>query len=127
MLTCKALCISTRAVRYRNRALYASCAADVITDCLSKSTLSLSFAWLDSPTRAVISIPVLTFWHIPIPPRQKSILSAILLLAVVVMIMSVLRVAAVSSINETVDFSWLYLWSSTEMSTGTYLPTINPP
>jgi len=129
MLTCEAQCISTRGIRYRNRALYAGCAADVITDCLSKlsgwANETGSLLWMScSPAHAVISIPVLTFWHIHIPLRQKSILLAILLLAVAVMIISILRVAAVNSIIETVEFSWLYLWSSTEMSTGTCLPAI---
>ena len=32
----EANCLSIRAIQYRNRALYASCAADVITDCMSK-------------------------------------------------------------------------------------------
>lgn len=65
----------------------------------------------------VISIPVLILWHVQIPLRRKLILFAIFSVTVVVMIVSILRVALLNSEAQNADISWLYLWSNIEMAT----------
>jgi hypothetical protein len=40
------------------------------------------------------------------------------LIAGVVVIISIIRVAVTHSINENVEFSWFYFWSITQMATG---------
>lgn len=66
----------------------------------------------------VVSIPVLMLWHVRIPLQKKLILIGIFSITVVVMIVSIIRVAVVYSYTHTADISWLYLWSSIEMATS---------
>ena len=65
---------------------------------------------------AVVSIPILILWNVQIPIRKKLILYAIFSITIVVMVVSIVRVAVVKSADENVDISWLYLWSSIEMT-----------
>ena len=59
-------------------------------------------------------------WNVRIPFRQKLMLIAIFSVTVVVMVVSVVRVAVVNSNDKNADISWLYLWSGIEMATCTY-------
>lgn len=61
-------------------------------------------------------------WHVRIGLRQKLILIGIFSLTVVVIIVAIIRVAIIKPENGYIDVSWLYVWSSVEVSTG-----INPP
>lgn len=72
---------------------------------------------LDSNICLVISIPVLMLWNVRISLRQKLILIGIFSVSVVVMITAIVRVAIVNSVDENLDISWLYFWSSIEMAT----------
>ena len=56
-------------------------------------------------------------WHVRIKLQQKLILLSIFSITVVVMIVSIIRVAVVHSDNQNADISWLYLWSNIEMAT----------
>jgi hypothetical protein len=78
--------------------------------------LVLDMAYLTHIT--VLSNPIMMLWHSKSPLRQKLILFPILLIAVVVVIISIIRVAVTHSINENFEFSCLYFWSIIEMATG---------
>lgn len=59
-------------------------------------------------------------WHVRIPLRQKLILIGIFSVTVVVIIVAITRVIIIKPENEYIDISWLYVWSSVEVSTGMY-------
>ena len=61
-------------------------------------------------------------WHVRIPLRQKLILIGIFSVTVVVMIIAIIRTAIIKLENGYIDLSWLYVWSSVEVSTGMYPP-----
>ena len=56
-------------------------------------------------------------WHVCIPLRQKLILIGIFSVTVVVIIIAIIRVAIINPVNGYIDISWLYVWSSVEVST----------
>ena len=119
----EAYCASLKAKHYENSTFYANCAADVITDCLSKPESSLFLCATHYSNRCiVISIPVLMLWNVRISLRLKSILIGIFSVTVVVMITAIIRVTTVTSVNEEPDYSWLYFWSNIEMTTCMRLP-----
>lgn len=62
-------------------------------------------------------------WHVRIPLRQKLILIGIFSVTVVVMIIAIIRVTIIKPEHGYIDVSWLYVWSSVEVSTGMYLPS----
>ena len=57
-------------------------------------------------------------WNVRLPLRQKLLLMTIFSLTVIVMIVSIIRVADVGSSTQQPDISWVYFWSNIEMSTG---------
>ena len=57
-------------------------------------------------------------WDLRIQLRKKVALIAIFSVTIVVMAVSIIRVAVVNSINENLDISWLYFWSNIEMTTS---------
>lgn len=61
-------------------------------------------------------------WNVRLPLRQKVLLMTIFSLTVIVMIVSIIRVAIVGSSTRSStqqpDISWVYFWSNIEMSTG---------
>ena len=61
-------------------------------------------------------------WHVRIPLRQKLILIGIFSVTVVVIIIAIIRVAIINPENGYIDISWLYVWSSVEVSTCMYPP-----
>lgn len=64
-------------------------------------------------------------WHVRIPLRQKLILIGIFSVTVVVIIIAIIRVAIINPVNGYIDISWLYVWSSVEVSTCMHLsPTL---
>lgn len=65
----------------------------------------------------VLSIPIMMLWNVRIPLKKKLILFSLFSAIIVVVVVSIIRVAVVSSKNRHVDISWLYLWSNVEMST----------
>ncbi|KAI4230761.1 MAG: hypothetical protein LQ349_006051 [Xanthoria aureola] len=103
-------CQSPSAIRFTNNTYYANCAADVVTDCL------------------IISIPVRMLWNVRLPLRQKVLLMTIFSLTVIVMIVSIIRVAIVGSSTRSStqqpDISWVYFWSNIEMSTAIVIACI---
>lgn len=66
-------------------------------------------------------------WPVRVPWRQKLMLMALFSLTVVVMIVSVIRVAVVNSTKKNADISWLYLWSGIEMATCAFAHVLLPP
>lgn len=65
----------------------------------------------------VLSLPFMIVWHVKIPPRKKLVLLTVFSLTVVVMVVAIVRVAVVNSPTKNPSISWLYLWSSIEMTT----------
>ena len=65
----------------------------------------------------VLSLPFMIVWHVKIPPRKKFVLLTVFSLTVVVMVVAIVRVAVVNSPTKNPSISWLYLWSSIEMTT----------
>lgn len=61
-------------------------------------------------------------WHVRIPLRQKLILMGIFSVTVVVIIIAIIRTTIIKLENGYIDISWLYVWSSVEVSTGMYPP-----
>lgn len=61
-------------------------------------------------------------WHVRIPLRQKLILIGIFSVTVVVIIIAIIRTTIIKLENGYIDISWLYVWSSVEVSTGMYHP-----
>lgn len=61
-------------------------------------------------------------WNVRLPLRQKLLLMTIFSLTVIVMVVSIIRVAIVGSSTRSStqqpDISWVYFWSNIEMSTG---------
>ncbi|KAL8885051.1 MAG: hypothetical protein Q9205_006905, partial [Flavoplaca limonia] len=100
-------CQSPSAIRFTNNTYYANCAVDVVTDCL------------------IISIPVRMLWNVRLPIRQKLLLMTIFSLTVIVMIVSIIRVADVGSSTQQPDISWVYFWSNIEMSTAIVIACIS--
>ncbi|KAI4225319.1 MAG: hypothetical protein L6R36_003984 [Xanthoria steineri] len=103
-------CQSPSAIRFTNNTYYGNCAADVVTDCL------------------IISIPVRMLWNVRLPLRQKLLLMTIFSLTVIVMVVSIIRVAIVGSSTRSStqqpDISWVYFWSNIEMSTAIVIACI---
>jgi hypothetical protein len=66
----------------------------------------------------VLSIPVLLLWNRHTPLRKKLILFGVFSITVIVMAVSIIRVAVSGSPNQIPDMSWLYFWSFIEMGTG---------
>ncbi|PYH98112.1 hypothetical protein BO71DRAFT_345700 [Aspergillus ellipticus CBS 707.79] len=63
---------------------------------------------------SIISLPIILLWNVQIPLRHKSILMAILSLAVLIIIVAIVRVAVVARKNSNSDISWLWMWSFIE-------------
>lgn len=118
-------CSSPEAIRFINDTYYGNCAADVVTDCLSK--VASPFTEKGTNSFAVISIPVRMLWNVRLPRRQKVLLIILFSLTVVVMIVSIIRVTIVGSETQDPDISWLYFWSNIEMPTGAFLAPANSP
>lgn len=70
--------------------------------------------------RAVITIPVRMLWNVRISWRRKLALMVIFSLTIIVTVVSIVRIALISSKNKTEDISWLYMWSNVEMITCTF-------
>ncbi|KAJ8071714.1 hypothetical protein OCU04_002030 [Sclerotinia nivalis] len=83
-----------------NHTFYANCAIDIFTDC------------------CILSVPILILWNSRVPTRKKIILLGLFSLTVIVIIISIIRVAVVSSTDTNVDTSWLYFWSNIEVTTS---------
>lgn len=66
-------------------------------------------------------------WHVRVPWRQKLVLMALFSLTVIVIIVSIIRVAVVNSKTKNADISWLYLWSGIEMATCAFAHVLLPP
>ena len=56
-------------------------------------------------------------WRVKIPPRKKLILISIFSVTVVVMTVSVIRVAIIHKADKNTDISLLYVWSNIELVT----------
>ena len=67
--------------------------------------------------QTVLSLPFMIVWRVRIPQRKKLVLIAVFSLTVVVIIISIVRVAVVNTPTKNPSVSWLYLWSSIEMTT----------
>jgi hypothetical protein len=93
---------------------------DVLTDCLSEYLVFIS-VHRASNLNIVITIPVLLLWKVRISLRRKLALTGIFSLTIIVMIFAIVRVAIVTTDNSNADISWLYMWSSIEMSVCTSL------
>lgn len=93
-------CNSAESVLFEFHTLVANCVVDLVTDCL------------------ILSLPLMIIWRVKIPLRKKSVLIAVFSLTVVVMVVSIVRVAVVNSPTKNPSISWLYLWSSIEMTTS---------
>ena len=57
-------------------------------------------------------------WTSRIAWRQKIVLLALFSISVVVMVVAIVRVAVVNFTDRNPDITWLYFWSSIEMTTG---------
>ena len=73
----------------------------------------------------VISVPVSLLWNVQIPLRKKLALGGIFSLSVFVMVASIVRAVVTSTPSFGVDMSWLYLWTSVEMSVGRSPPLLS--
>ena len=67
--------------------------------------------------QTVLSLPFMIVWRVKIPRRKKLVLIIVFSLTIVVMVISIVRVAVVNSPTRNPSISWLYLWSSIEMTT----------
>lgn len=77
-------------------------AADVITDVL------------------ILSIPVIILWNVQIPWRNKIVLFGVFSATMLIILISIIRVALVKGIQQQLKepaIDWLYLWSAVEMAT----------
>jgi len=91
-------CNQQNSINFQERTFHANCALDVLTDCL------------------IVSIPILILWPVQISLRRKLVLYGIFILTIFVMIISIIRVALVTTKNTNADITWLFLWSGVEMS-----------
>lgn len=89
----------------------------MITDCLSRSKYNLSFKFFGSDGIAVLSLPIMIVWRVRLPLRKKLILMAVFSLTVIVMAVSIIRVAVAYSPNQNFHIAWLYFWSNIELTT----------
>ena len=64
-------------------------------------------------------------WNTRIARRQKMLLMAIFSITVVVMGVAIVRVAVVDFRKRNADITWLYFWSSIEMTTGALIPPLS--
>lgn len=67
----------------------------------------------------VMTIPVLLLWKVKMPLRQKFALIGIFSLTVIVMAISIVRVAIIqTSDHRSADQTWLFIWANVEMGVG---------
>ena len=67
----------------------------------------------------VITIPVSLLWRVKMPLRQKLALMGIFSLTVIVMIISIVRVAVTRTSDKVnADQTWLFVWANVEMGVG---------
>ena len=73
----------------------------------------------------VVTIPMAMLWRVRMPLKQKLALMGIFSLTVVVMIISIVRVAVTrTSDRNNADQTWLFIWANAEMGVGKgILPT----
>ena len=65
----------------------------------------------------VLSLPVILVWRVKIPLRKKFVLMTVFSLTIVIITVSIIRVAVTSHPSKNPSVAWLYLWSSIEMTT----------
>ena len=66
-----------------------------------------------------MTIPALLLWKVKMPLRQKLALIGIFSLTVIVMAISIVRVAVVqTSDRRNADQTWLFVWANLEMGVG---------
>ncbi|KAJ4374837.1 hypothetical protein N0V83_001915 [Neocucurbitaria cava] len=96
-----AKCAGPAAIKYQDITLKVNCALDVLTDVL------------------IMSLPISILWNVRISFTRKVQLAGLFSLVVVTMVISIVRVAVVSSKNNLstsnqVENTWLYLWHFVE-------------
>ena len=64
----------------------------------------------------VISIPVILLWRVRISIRQKLALASVLCVSVILIVISIIKVAAVNTIPGQVDTTWGLFWQQAEAS-----------
>ncbi|KAL4795299.1 hypothetical protein BDV19DRAFT_389432 [Aspergillus venezuelensis] len=72
----------------------------------------------------IISLPVALLWNAQIPTRRKIILMAILSLTVVIIIVSIVRVAVVATKTELIEPTWLWMWSFIEATVANIIACV---
>ncbi|PWY88575.1 hypothetical protein BO94DRAFT_515324 [Aspergillus sclerotioniger CBS 115572] len=87
-------------IHFQYRVLWTNCAGDVLTDLL------------------ILSIPVFLLWNTRITFRKKVILLSVFSVTVIVMVVSIIRMAVNPSLDTPFDISWSYVWSFVEMGTA---------
>lgn len=109
-------CTSPKAEIFQQLVLKLTCTWDVLTDFLSRfiglyeNTINVSI---------VMSIPITMLWGVQMPWRRKAALAVIFSLVIITMIIAIVRAAVVGSARTRLpDSSWLFMWSSIEVSVG---------
>lgn len=98
----QAVCPTPDHINWQNQTFYGNTAADVITDLL------------------ILSIPVIILWNVQIPWRNKIILFAVFSATMLIIVMSIIRMALGKGTQQQLKepaIDWLYLWSVVEMGT----------
>ena len=84
---------------------------DIVTDVLSKSTLSPHHR--SSNFSKVPLIPISLLWRVQIKPHQKVGLGIFLCLSVVMIIVAITKASGLNYLGS-FDNSWIYLWQQVE-------------
>ena len=71
--------------------------------------------------QAVITVPIIMLWNARISQKQKMALMSIFSLTIIVIIVSIVRVALASSPNKNIDTVWLFMWNTIELAVGMFV------
>lgn len=91
----------------------------------------MSFPTLGSDGSAkrttVITIPIRMLWNVSISWKKKLALMSIFSLTIIVVVISIVRVAVGISKKSPADMGWLYMWSNVEVAVCTFFSFLHYP
>lgn len=76
-------------------------------------------------TFVVISIPISLLWNVRIKPRQKLGIGAFLCLSIVMIILSIIKIAFIRTSVDSFDLVWQIFWQQVQASAAVLMVSMN--